>query len=83
MKKVLSIALALLLVIGLVSFAKPASADAEEITLWTYPIGNWGNEETVTATTRSTPPSPPKPPPISSWKDPSVLSPTGAPTATW
>ena len=28
MKKVLSIALALLLVIGLVSFAKPASADA-------------------------------------------------------
>ena len=51
MKKVLSIALALLLVIGLVSFAKPASADAEEITLWTYPIGNWGNEETVKALT--------------------------------
>ena len=47
MKKVLSIALALLLVIGLVSFAKPASADAEEITLWTYPIGNWGNEAAV------------------------------------
>ena len=53
MKKVLSIALALLLVIGLVSFAKPASADAEEITLWTYPIGNWGNEETVKALSRA------------------------------
>ncbi len=27
---------------------KPAEpAEATEITLWTYPIGNWGNEETV------------------------------------
>ena len=40
MKKVLSIALALLLVFGLTAIAKPASADAEEITRWTYPIGN-------------------------------------------
>ena len=51
MKKVLSIALALLLVLGLTAIAKPASADAEEITLWTYPIGNWGNEEVVKALT--------------------------------
>ena len=51
MKKVLSIALALLLVLGLTAVAKPASADAEEITLWTYPIGNWGNEEVVKALT--------------------------------
>ena len=42
MKKVLSIALALLLVLGLTAVAKPASADATEITLWTYPIGEWG-----------------------------------------
>jgi multiple sugar transport system substrate-binding protein len=51
MKKVLSIALALLLVLGLTAVAKPASADATEITLWTYPIGNWGNEEVVKALT--------------------------------
>ena len=51
MKKVLSIALALLLVLGLTAIAKPASADAEEITLWTYPIGEWGKEETVKALT--------------------------------
>ena len=51
MKKLLSIALALLLVLGLTAIAKPASADGEEITLWTYPIGNWGNEEAVKALT--------------------------------
>ena len=47
MKKVLSIALALLLVLGLTAFAKETKADAEEITLWTYPVGSWGNEEAV------------------------------------
>ena len=29
----------------------PAAAEPTEITLWTYPIGNWGNEETVKALT--------------------------------
>ncbi len=29
----------------------PAPAETTEITLWTYPIGNWGNEETVKALT--------------------------------
>ena len=47
MKKLLSIALALLMVLGLAAIAKPASADVTEITLWTYPIGNWGDEATV------------------------------------
>ena len=51
MKKVLSIALALLLVLGLTAFAKETKADAEEITLWTYPVGSWGNEEAVKAMT--------------------------------
>ena len=55
MKKLLSIALALLLVLGLTAIAKPASADGEEITLWTYPVGTgvngWGNEEAVKAMT--------------------------------
>ena len=31
--------------------APAAPAVASEITLWTYPIGNWGNEETVKALT--------------------------------
>ncbi len=29
--------------------AEPAEAETTEITLWTYPIGGWGNEETVNA----------------------------------
>ena len=42
MKKLLALLLCLMLMI-------PAFAVAEdvEITLWTYPIGSWGNEETV------------------------------------
>ncbi len=52
MKKLLSIALVLLLVIGAVACAKqPTETKTEaaptEITLWTYPIGNWGKEEEV------------------------------------
>ena len=47
MKKLLSIALALLMVLGLAAIAKPATADVTEITLWTYPIGKWGDEATV------------------------------------
>ena len=56
MKKLLSIALVLLLVIGLVACTKePTETKTEtkteaaptEITLWTYPIGNWGKEEEV------------------------------------
>ena len=52
MKKLLSIALVLLLVVGLVACTKePAEPKTEaattEITLWTYPIGNWGKEEEV------------------------------------
>ena len=46
MKKLLALLLCLMLVI-------PAFAVAEdvEITLWTYPIGNWGDEATVKALT--------------------------------
>ena len=56
MKKLLSIALVLLLVVGLVACTKePTETKTEtkteaaptEITLWTYPIGNWGKEEEV------------------------------------
>lgn len=47
MKKVLTIALALCMVLslGVMACAEPAT----EITLWTYPIGGWGNDETVQA----------------------------------
>lgn len=62
MKKLLSIALVLLLVIGVVACGKKTTTEpapkpeaqpeaTTEITLWTYPIGNWGNEETVKALT--------------------------------
>ena len=45
MKKILAIALALCMVLslGVMACAEPA----KEITLWTYPIGAWGNAETV------------------------------------
>ena len=53
MKKVLSIALALLLVLGLAACTNNNNGGnsntdtAKSITLWTYPIGNWGDEATV------------------------------------
>ena len=65
MKKVLSIALALLMILALAACGtqtnQPAqtgndtptgnepAAEATEITLWTYPVGSWGNEEAVKA----------------------------------
>ena len=47
MKKFLAIALAfcMILALGVVASAEPA----KEITLWTYPIGSWGNAEAVEA----------------------------------
>ena len=59
MKKVLSIALALLLIFAFAACKSntetpggdaPAT-EATEITLWTYPVGSWGNEEAVKAMT--------------------------------
>ena len=54
MKKVLSIALALLMILALTACTSTAneptpsgSTEATEITLWTYPVGSWGNEEAV------------------------------------
>ena len=51
MKKFLAILLALALCMVFSLCAISASADdvASEITLWTYPIGGWGNSETVDA----------------------------------
>ena len=45
MKKFLAIVLALCMVASLAGFA--SAEPAKEITLWTYPIGQWGNEEVV------------------------------------
>ena len=50
MKKTLSFVLALAMVIGLLAGTVTtgyASDKEVSITLWTYPIGNWGNEEAV------------------------------------
>ena len=63
MKKLIAMLLALVMVLGLCACTvtdngatEPAGneggnevAAATEITLWTYPIGNWGNQETVNA----------------------------------
>ena len=48
MKKILALMLALTMVFALcASGLADAGGSAEEITLWTYPIGNWGQEATV------------------------------------
>ena len=47
MKKFLAIVLALCMVASLAVFA--GAEPAKEITLWTYPIGQWGNAEAVEA----------------------------------
>ena len=49
MKKFIALLLALCMVFAMSSIvmAEPAEGEASEITLWTYPIGNWGNEATV------------------------------------
>ena len=46
MKKLLALALALIMVFALAAPTAFAD-DAVEITLWTYPIGGWGNSDTV------------------------------------
>ena len=46
MNKRLSLLLALCLIF---SFALVNAASAQDITLWTYPVGNWGNAESVQA----------------------------------
>ena len=47
MKKLLAMVLTLCMVFSLCATA--ASADAQELTLWTYPIGKWGDSATVEA----------------------------------
>ncbi|MDD3334980.1 MAG: ABC transporter substrate-binding protein [Eubacteriales bacterium] len=45
MKKLLAVLLTLMMVLSMSTLAMAEAAT--EITLWTYPIGGWGNEETV------------------------------------
>ena len=46
MKKLIAIVLSLVMVMSLCAFAASAD-DVTEISLWTYPIGNWGDQATV------------------------------------
>lgn len=48
MKKLLAILLSVVMVMSLCAFTASAD-DVTEISLWTYPIGDWGKEETVNA----------------------------------
>ena len=49
MKKFIALLLALVMVIGLCACNVTKAGDNVEITLWTYPIGGWGTQETVDA----------------------------------
>ncbi len=48
MKKILAMLLAVMMVMSMVACTvEQQSADTVEITLWTYPIGDWGNQAAV------------------------------------
>ena len=47
MKKKLALLLALVMIVALAVPVSASAEPAESITLWTYPIGNWGDEATV------------------------------------
>ena len=50
MKKILALALAVMLVLSMVACTvETQNEDVVEITLWTYPIGGWGTQATVDA----------------------------------
>ena len=50
MKKIIAMLLVLVMVLGLCACSVEQKNDEKvSITLWTYPIGNWGNQETVDA----------------------------------
>ena len=50
MKKIIAMLLVLVMVLGLGACSVEQKNDEKvSITLWTYPIGNWGNQETVDA----------------------------------
>ena len=51
MKKKLALLLALVMIVALAVPVSASAEPAESITLWTYPIGNWGDEATVKALT--------------------------------
>lgn len=46
-RKILALALAATLVVPVNVFAEDAAPEAADITLWTYPIGSWGDSATV------------------------------------
>ena len=49
MKKLIAIAMALVMVLGLCACTVSGGNTSTSITLWTYPVGDWGNQETVDA----------------------------------
>ena len=48
MKKILALVLALMMILSMTA-CNISGGDDVEITLWTYPIGGWGNQATVDA----------------------------------
>lgn len=47
MKKIIALLLALVMVLGLCACSVSGGSKATEITMWTYPVGQWGDQATV------------------------------------
>ena len=47
MKKIIAMLLAAMMILGLCACTVEDTSDQVEITLWTYPIGGWGDQNTV------------------------------------
>ena len=47
MKKIIALLLAAVLVLGLTACSVSGGSNATEITIWTYPVGQWGDQATV------------------------------------
>ena len=47
MKKIIALLLVLVMVLGLCACSVSGGSKATEITMWTYPVGQWGDQATV------------------------------------
>ena len=48
MKKIIALLLTLVMILGLCACSVTSNTDKVEITLWTYPIGNWATRLPLT-----------------------------------
>ena len=53
MKKLIALLLAVVMVLGLCACSVSSGSKKTEITLWTYPVGQWGDQATVEKTLKN------------------------------